>query len=46
MPEKSAHKLKLLFVDDEPAIRDIMSIELPRMGHQVTICADGEKAIA
>jgi DNA-binding NtrC family response regulator len=46
VPEKSAHKLKLLFVDDEPAIRDIMAIELPRMGHQVTICADGEKAIA
>lgn len=44
--DKNAHKLKVLFVDDESAIRDIMAIELPRMGHQVTICADGEKAIA
>ncbi|MGC1276272.1 MAG: sigma-54 dependent transcriptional regulator [Planctomycetaceae bacterium] len=46
MPEKALHKLKVLFADDEAAIRDIMSIELPRMGHQVTVCEDGEKAIA
>jgi DNA-binding NtrC family response regulator len=44
--DKAQHKLKLLFVDDEAAIRDIMAIELPRMGHQVTMCADGEAAIA
>ena len=46
MAGKSSHKLKLLFVDDEAAIRDLMEEELPRMGHQVTFCADGEKAIA
>jgi len=46
VPEKQQHKLKVLFVDDESAIRDIMAIELPRMGHQVTVCSDGEKAIA
>jgi DNA-binding NtrC family response regulator len=46
VPEKSQHKLKVLFVDDESAIRDIMAIELPRMGHQATVCADGEKAVA
>lgn len=46
MPAKATHKLKLLFVDDEAAIRDLMEEELPRMGHQVTFCADGEKAIA
>ncbi len=46
MPEKALHKLKILFADDEVAIRDVMAIELPRMGHQVTLCEDGEKAIA
>ena len=45
MPEKIQHKLKVLFVDDEAAIRDIMAIELPRMGHQLTVCEDGEKAV-
>ncbi len=43
---KSSHKLKVLFVDDEPAIRSVMQIELPRMGHQVTFCANGEEAVA
>jgi DNA-binding NtrC family response regulator len=40
------HKLRVLFVDDEAAIRDVMRIELPRMGHDVTICEDGAAAIA
>jgi DNA-binding NtrC family response regulator len=39
------HKLRVLFVDDEVAIRDLMRIELPRMGHEVTICEDGESAL-
>jgi DNA-binding NtrC family response regulator len=39
------HKLRVLFVDDEAAIRDVMRIELPRMGHEVTICEDGESAL-
>ena len=43
---KTSHKLKVLFVDDEPAIRSVMQIELPRMGHQVTFCANGEEAVA
>jgi DNA-binding NtrC family response regulator len=34
-----------LFVDDEAAIREVMQIELPRMGHTVTICEDGEAAL-
>ena len=41
-----ANKLRVLFVDDEPPIRDVMKIELPRMGHEATICEDGTAAIA
>jgi len=41
----AGHKLRVLFVDDEQAIRDVMGIELPRMGHDVTLCEDGERAI-
>ena len=39
------HRLRVLFVDDEQAIRDVMGIELPRMGHDVTLCEDGETAL-
>jgi len=39
------HKLRVLFVDDEASIRDVMRNELPRMGHDVTVCEDGQKAI-
>ena len=38
-------KLRVLFVDDEEAIRSVMKIELPHMGHDVTLCASGEEAI-
>jgi DNA-binding NtrC family response regulator len=38
-------KLRVLFVDDETAIREIMKIELPRMGHEVTLCEDGAAAL-
>lgn len=40
------HKLRVLFVDDEAPIRDVMRNELPRMGHNATICEDGESAVA
>jgi len=39
-------KLRVLFVDDEAPIREVMRIELPRMGHEVTICEDGHAAVA
>jgi DNA-binding NtrC family response regulator len=35
----------VLFVDDETAIRDVMKIELPRMGHDVVMCEDGYAAL-
>jgi DNA-binding NtrC family response regulator len=34
-----------LFVDDEAPIRDVMRIELPRMGHEACICEDGQAAL-
>jgi DNA-binding NtrC family response regulator len=34
-----------LFVDDEAPIRDVMKLELPRMGHEATICEDGQAAL-
>ena len=38
--------LKLLFADDEPSLQELMKLELPRMGHTVTVCPDGETAVA
>jgi two-component system NtrC family response regulator len=48
MKNKSAQHepLKILFADDEPALQETMSLELPRMGHEVTVCPDGETAVA
>jgi two-component system response regulator PilR (NtrC family) len=37
---------KILIVDDEPSMRDLLSILLSRAGYQVTTVADGEEAIA
>lgn len=42
----AANKLRILFVDDEAPIREVMRIELPRMGHEATICDNGEMAIS
>ena len=38
--------LKILFADDEPSIQEVMSLELPRMGHEATVCPDGLTAVA
>src|SRR5438270_12244128 len=43
---KPRKKLKLLFADDERSLQELMSIELPRMGHEVTVCPDGATAVA
>jgi DNA-binding NtrC family response regulator len=37
--------LRILFADDEAHLRDLMQIELPRMGHEVTVCPDGASAL-
>jgi len=45
--ETTPHKrLKLLFADDERSLQELMRIELPRMGHEVTVCPDGNTAAA
>src|SRR5215467_11886027 len=37
--------LRLLFVDDEKSLQEFMRSELPRLGHEVTVCADGKAAL-
>jgi two-component system, NtrC family, response regulator PilR len=36
---------KILFVDDEPSLREVLGIMLTRAGYAVTSAADGEEAI-
>ncbi|MBI3838020.1 MAG: response regulator, partial [Planctomycetia bacterium] len=43
---KPHNRLKLLFADDEKSLQELMSLELPRMGHEVTVCPDGLTALA
>ena len=45
MPARDKHKLRVLFVDDEQSIADLMRSELPRMGHSATICQSPTEAI-
>ena len=42
----SGRSLRVLFADDEPSIQELMRLELPRFGHDVTICPDGVTALA
>lgn len=46
MGSTTHHKLRVLFVDDEQSITNLMRLELPRMGHETTVCVNGEEAIA
>jgi len=43
---KPHKRLKLLFADDEKSLQELMRLELPRMGHEVTVCPDGTTAVA
>jgi DNA-binding NtrC family response regulator len=41
-----AHRsLRVLFVDDEKSLQEFMRSELPRLGHEVTVCPDGRTAL-
>jgi DNA-binding NtrC family response regulator len=41
-----AHKsLRVLFADDEKSLQEFMRTELPRLGHEVTVCPDGRAAL-
>ena len=46
MSGKPRHRLKLLFADDEKSLQELMRLELPRLGHEVTVCPDGDTAMA
>ncbi len=37
--------LRVIFVDDEKPLQELMRSELPRLGHEVTICPDGKTAL-
>jgi two-component system NtrC family response regulator len=37
--------LRILFADDEPSLQELIAKELPRMGHAVTVCPDGNTAV-
>src|SRR5690606_23069520 len=41
-----AQGLAILFADDERSLQELMKLELPRMGHSVTVCPDGLTAVA
>ena len=36
--------MRILFADDETSIQELMRIELPRLGHEATVCPDGRTA--
>ncbi|HAN99942.1 MAG TPA: transcriptional regulator, partial [Planctomycetaceae bacterium] len=38
--------MRILFADDEPRLQELMRLELPRLGHTVTVCPDGLTAVA
>lgn len=45
-PAAEPVRLRVLFADDQESIRETMAEELPVMGHEATVCADGAEAIA
>ena len=40
------NQLSILFADDEPSLQELMRMELPHLGHRVTVCPDGYTAVA
>jgi DNA-binding NtrC family response regulator len=43
---RESQGLALLFADDERSLQELMKLEIPRMGHRVTVCPDGLTAAA
>src|SRR5436305_13408288 len=39
------NSLRILFADDEKSLQEFMRAELPRLGHEVTVCPDGRAAV-
>lgn len=44
--QSNKHKLRVLFVDDDESIADLLQSELPRMGHSATVCRSPAEALA
>src|SRR5918912_4054162 len=40
-----SNSLRILFADDEKSLQEFMRSELPRLGHEVTVCPDGKAAL-
>jgi len=38
--------MRILYADDETSLQELMRIELPRLGHEATVCPDGRAALA
>src|SRR5262249_58722502 len=39
------NSLRILVADDEKALQEFMRSELPRLGHEITVCPDGKAAL-
>ena len=46
MKKPQPSQLSILFADDEPSLQELMRMELPHLGHRVTVCPDGYTAVA
>ncbi len=46
MKKSQPSQLSILFADDEPSLQELMRMELPHLGHRVTVCPDGYTAVA
>lgn len=42
---RNKYKLRVLFVDDETSLTELMNSELPRMGHTTTVCSSPGEAV-
>ena len=42
----TSRPMRVLFADDEASLQELMRIELPRLGHEATVCPDGRTALA
>jgi DNA-binding NtrC family response regulator len=45
MDTPTHNRLRVLFADDEKYLQEFMRAELPRLGHEVTVCPDGRSAL-
>jgi len=46
MKNSQHSQLSILFADDETSLQELMRMELPHLGHRVTVCPDGYTAVA